>query len=127
MVSFQLPPERPTAGVTETTHYMKRHIIRRLATLVIALLVAYVVLLAGIFMVMRQPPDRFGRIMARMPMPIFMVVPFEPLWTVARAGNLEVGDTAPDFVLRTADKKGHVQLSSFRDKQPVVLVFGSYT
>jgi peroxiredoxin len=38
-----------------------------------------------------------------------------------------VGDTAPDFQLSTLDHKSEVQLSSFRGKQPVVLVFGSYT
>jgi hypothetical protein len=113
---------------------MTGRILRRLATLVVALLLAYAALLVGIFVVMRQPPDRFGRIMARMPTAVFMIVPFEPMWTVARAGNLEVGDNAPDFVLRTADRKRHeqqpethVQLSSFRGRQPVVLVFGSYT
>jgi len=93
----------------------------------LALSLVYLLLVASIFTIMRQPPDRFGRIMARMPRPVFMVVPFEPLWKVARRGTLEVGDVAPDFTLRTADKKGHVQLSSFRGKQPVVLVFGSYT
>jgi peroxiredoxin len=34
---------------------------------------------------------------------------------------------APDFTLPTLDKSANVQLSSFRGKQPVVLVFGSYT
>ncbi len=34
---------------------------------------------------------------------------------------------APDFTLRTPDRKQTVQLSSFRDKNPVVLVFGSFT
>ena len=33
-----------------------------------------------------------------------MVVPFEPMWNVARAGTLEVGEPAPDFALRSADK-----------------------
>ena len=106
---------------------MARHIYRRLARLAVVLACAYAGLLLALYMVMRQPPDRFGRIMAHMPMPVFLVVPFEPLWTVARAGDLNVGDTAPDFNLRTADKQGHVQLSSFRGRKPVVLVFGSYT
>jgi peroxiredoxin len=62
-----------------------------------------------------------------------MVIPFEPMWMRARAGILDVGDPAPDFVLRTVDKTGHsqtggeVQLASFRGRLPVVLVFGSYT
>lgn len=41
--------------------------------------------------------------------------------------TLKVGSHAPDFKLRTVDGTGEVQLSSYRGKQPVVLVFGSYT
>jgi hypothetical protein len=41
--------------------------------------------------------------------------------------NLRVGDTAPDFKLKTKDGDRDVQLASFRGKKPVVLVFGSYT
>ena len=92
-----------------------------------ALLLIYVTLLGLIFIAMHQPPDRFGRIMARVPGPFFGILPFEPLWNVARAGELEVGDVAPDFTLPTTDGTSRVQLSSFRGKQPVVLVFGSYT
>jgi hypothetical protein len=105
---------------------MKR-IVRRLALVAGALLASYLVLLGAVFVAMRQPPDRFGQIMARVPGPMFMVIPFEPLWTVARRGTLNVGDVAPDFSLRTSDKTSTVQLSSFRGTQPVVLVFGSYT
>lgn len=38
-----------------------------------------------------------------------------------------VCDIAPDFELKTLDQKSKVKLSSFREKTPVVLVFGSYT
>jgi hypothetical protein len=84
---------------------------------------------AGIYHVMRQPPERFGHVMARLPGPVaFMVLPFETLWTRARRGTLQIGDTAPDFTLTKIDKSGQVQLSSLRaEKKPVVLVFGSYT
>ena len=44
-----------------------------------------------------------------------------------RAGELKVGDAAADFKLKTTDGKSEVQLSSFKGKRPVVLVFGSYT
>ena len=40
----------------------------------------------------------------------------------------KVGDAAPHFKLKTLgapDKE--VELSSFKDKKPVVLIFGSYT
>jgi hypothetical protein len=42
-------------------------------------------------------------------------------------GGPKVGTPAPDFTLKTLDGKGEVTLSSFRGKQPVVLIFGSYT
>ena len=44
-----------------------------------------------------------------------------------RNGDLKVGDAAPDFDLKRLDGKGTVKLSSFKGKQPVVLIFGSYT
>ena len=112
---------------------MNRRIIRRLGTLMLIVLPVYITFLLGIFVAMHQPVERFGRVMSYMPGPLFMVLPFEPMWKIARAGTLDVGDQAPDFVLRTVDKTGHrssgaeVQLSSFRGRQPVVLVFGSYT
>jgi peroxiredoxin len=44
-----------------------------------------------------------------------------------RDGALAVGDTAPDFKLSQLNTKDTVQLSSFSNKRPVVLIFGSYT
>ncbi len=41
--------------------------------------------------------------------------------------TLQVGDTAPDFKLKTRDGDREVQLAAFKGKRPVVLVFGSYT
>ena len=76
---------------------------------------------------MCQPPDHFGRIMKHVPMPLMMVVAVRPLWNVARGGNLQAGDAAPDFELLTHDKSAGVRLSDFRGEKPVVLVFGSYT
>jgi hypothetical protein len=76
---------------------------------------------------MRQPADTFGRIMAKLPPVAFMVLPFEPLWMSARAGTIETGHSAPDFVLKSLDGGSLVRLSSFRGQRPVVLVFGSYT
>jgi len=40
---------------------------------------------------------------------------------------LRTGDPAPDFKLRTKDGQREVQLSGFKGKKPVVLVFGSFT
>jgi hypothetical protein len=90
------------------------------------LAVLYVLFLAGMFAVMRQPPQRFGRIMRHFPMPALMLLPFEPMWNVARGGALSVGDMAPDFTLKRADHSGEERLSAYRGR-PVVLVFGSYT
>ena len=39
----------------------------------------------------------------------------------------KVEQLAPDFSLRTQDGKGPIRLSDFRDRKPVVLVFGSFT
>lgn len=87
----------------------------------------YVLLSAGLYWAMLQPPEVFGRIMARTPFPFMIVLPFETLWNHARGGRLNAGDLAPDFRLPTLDHSATVQLSSFRGSRPVVLVFGSYT
>ncbi len=87
----------------------------------------YAALCGGFFWAMSQPPAKFGRIMSHVPMPLMAVLPFEPLWNVARAGALAVGDTAPDFELPSYDHSETVRLSELRGNSPVVLVFGSYT
>jgi peroxiredoxin len=76
---------------------------------------------------MTRPPEVFGAIVARTPMQAMMVLPFETLWTRARAGSVAAGDPAPDFQLPTLDHQQSVRLSSFRGARPVALVFGSYT
>lgn len=77
---------------------------------------------------MHQSPETFGRVMSHMPVPaVFLVAPFETMWTSARAGVLHPGDTAPEFSLQTLDKTSRVALSSLLARGPVVLVFGSYT
>ena len=97
--------------------------LRRIAVLA---LVLYVGALAGLLAVMRDP-TLFGRVMRRVPEPVFVVIPFKRLWFIARAGRLQAGDAAPDFDLPTHDKKSRVRLASFRGREPVVLIFGSYT
>jgi len=99
-----------------------------LVRLLIGFLMVYASLTALIWWAMRKPPETFGRVMAKMPGPVvFLLFPFETLWTHARAGHLQLGDVAPDFSLMKQDKSGKVQLSSLTAQQPVVLVFGSYT
>jgi len=84
---------------------------------------------AYVWWAMNQTPDVFGLVMARMPGPVvFLLFPFETLWTNARAGTLHTGDPAPDFSLLKLDKSERIRLSAFAgQRRPVVLVFGSYT
>lgn len=100
---------------------------RILVRIFVALALLYAALVAGLAIAMRQPPDTFGAIMAKMPPVAFLLLPFKPLWMNARAGALEVGQAAPDFSLKTPDRSSTVRLASFRGRKPVVLVFGSYT
>jgi hypothetical protein len=97
------------------------------ARIAIAVVVLYAVAVTGIFIAMHQPIDQFTRVMAHVPGPLFIILPFEPMWLSARGGHLRVGDPAPDFSLETYDHKSRVQLSTARANEPVVLVFGSYT
>jgi len=92
-------------------------------------LIAWAFASAALYGIMRQPPETFARFMAKIPGPVaFLVLPFETLWTHARAGSLQVGDAAPNFSLAKLDKSTAVQLSNLTAQgQPVVLIFGSYT
>ena len=92
-----------------------------------ALVALYAVVTAALFTIMLQSPDKFAGTMKYVPWPAFVVLPFKPLWNVARKGHLAVGDMAPDFSLESPDHKSIFQLSSMRGQKPVVLVFGSYT
>lgn len=91
------------------------------------LLVVYVAFVGILYAMMRQTPDRFATFMSRLPDPVLLITPFPPLWEKAREGVLRIGDSAPEFLLETADHSRTVALSSFRGEKPVVLVFGSYT
>jgi hypothetical protein len=97
-----------------------------LKVVVVAAIMVYATMTLALWAAMRRPPDEFGQIMARMPAPLFMVLPFKPMWLSVRSGSLRVGDTAPDFQLETVDRKSRTRLSDDRGK-PVVLIFGSYT
>ena len=82
-----------------------------------------------IYWKMSLPPETFARFMTHLPGPVaFLAFPFETLWTRARAGHLQLGDTAPDFSLTKLDRSGSVQLSALTaQRRPVILIFGSYT
>jgi len=89
----------------------------------------WVVWCVGLYNAMRRSPEQFARVMAKIPGPVpFLIFPFETLWVRARAGTLQVGSPAPDFLLTKLDKTAQIQLSSLTTQnRPVVLVFGSYT
>ncbi|HMG88188.1 MAG TPA: hypothetical protein VK574_20830 [Terracidiphilus sp.] len=76
---------------------------------------------------MRQPPEVFGHVMAKMPMPAYFVLPFETLWMRARDGHLNVGDAAPGLVVKKLEDHSPTDLATLWVERPVVLVFGSYT
>jgi hypothetical protein len=93
-----------------------------------AVMVAYASFALLVVWAMRQPPETFGKVMAKMPGPVpFLFFPFETAWLRLRAGSLRPGDAAPEFSLMKLDRTGRVQLSALTAKQPVVLIFGSYT
>src|SRR5688572_22026706 len=100
---------------------------RKLLKISLILLLTYSVLFVGFYIAMCQRPDVFSSVMSKTPSIVFLIFPFKTMWLSAREGNLNVGDEAPDFSLETYDKRSRVQLSDFRGKKPVVLVFGSYT
>ena len=99
-----------------------------LLRVLIGALIVWLAFVGLIWWSMHQPPEVFGRVMSRMPGPVvFLLAPFETLWTQARGGALHPGDSAPDFALMKLDKSERIQLSSLTARQPVVLIFGSYT
>lgn len=102
---------------------MRKYLVRA----AIVLVIFYASFVGLIWWAMHQPPETFGGVMKHMPDAVFLVAPFETMWMRVRAGHLQPGDPAPDFSLTKLDKSATVQLSSLASKQPVVLVFGSYT
>ena len=100
---------------------------KRLAWSAGSALVLWLGFVAFVDWAMHQPPEVFGHVMAHMPMPAYFLFPFETMWTQARKGHLTVGDTVPDFSVKTLETKTPVQLASLWATKPVVLVFGSYT
>jgi len=119
------PPETPRTNKTTKSRFPKKAVLTTVAVIAVVWLLAC----AALYDTMRQSPETFARFMSKIPGPVaFLILPFETLWTQARAGHLEVGDAAPDFSLAKLDKSASVQLSHLTAQgQPVVLIFGSYT
>ena len=106
---------------------MKTTTKRRIVGILAGVAVLWLAFVGFVGWAMRQPPEVFGHVMARMPMPAYFLFPFETMWTQARRGHLSPGDLAPDFTVKTLENKTPVQLASLWSSKPVVLVFGSYT
>lgn len=100
---------------------------KKLGVVSCLLCAGYVAVSGALYVAMKQPPERFGAIMAKVPMAAMMILPFKPLWMSAREGSLNEGDAAPDFTLPATDRTRQIQLSAEWRNRPVVLVFGSYT
>lgn len=100
---------------------------KSIVAIVLVVAAAYAGFVGYVWSAMHKSPEQFGHVMAKLPQFSYFLVPFETMWTSARAGRLHTGDAAPDFRLLKLDKSTSVQLSSLTANQPVVLVFGSYT
>jgi hypothetical protein len=100
---------------------------KKLIFVVLALVILYGAISGGFYLAMCAGPEVFARTMRYAPGISFVVFPLRPLWMNARSGALNVGDAAPDFALEATDHKSSFQLSSEKGREPVVLVFGSYT
>ena len=104
-----------------------RRWIRITTRALVVILVLWAIFVGYMWRIMHRPPEEFGRVMMHLPWEVFLVCPFETMWTHARAGAVRVGDSAPDFTLTKLDKSGNIHLAELDKGQPVVLVFGSYT
>jgi hypothetical protein len=105
----------------------KKQTIRVVARTAAALFCLWLAFVGYIDWAMRQSPDAFGRVMARLPQAAFFLFPFETMWMPARRGTLNPGDAAPDFTVKKLTDQVPVRLASLWAQRPVVLVFGSYT
>jgi hypothetical protein len=116
-------PLVPEVALGSATHKWKRRLLQVGGPLV----ALYLAVLSFFDYSMHQPPEAFSRVMMHVgPVP-FLLFPFETMWKSARAGHLQIGDQSPDFTLPLLNHSGSITLSSFRGRQPVVLIFGSYT
>jgi hypothetical protein len=106
---------------------VKKRTIRFVGGIAAALFCLWLAFAGYIDWAIRQPPDAFGRIMAKLPQVAFFLFPFETMWMPARRGTLNPGDAAPDFTVKKLAGQVPVRLASLGAERPVVLVFGSYT
>ena len=101
--------------------------LRLFASIIGAIVLLWAVATGALYAAMTRPPETFGAVMKHLPPVAMAILPFKPLWMSARAGNLAVGDPAPDFALPVLHGDRVVKLSEEIRQKPVVLIFGSYT
>ncbi len=106
---------------------LRRRWLKITARVLVVVFILWVGFVGFMWRIMHRTPEQFGRVMMHLPWEVFLICPFETMWTRARAGTVQIGDRAPDFTLTTLDKSGTVHLAELNQSQPVVLVFGSYT
>src|SRR5215470_12645643 len=105
----------------------RRRWLRITARVLVVLFILWAGFVGFMFRIMHRSPEGFARVMMHLPWQVFLICPFETMWTQARAGTIHIGDAAPDFTLTKLDKTGTVELSELNKTQPVVMIFGSYT
>ena len=105
----------------------KKRVRRWVASISAVCFAGWLCLVGYVNWAMHQPPEVFGHVMAKMPMPAYFVLPFETLWMRARHGQLNVGDSAPPLTVKKLEDHSAVSLASLWADRPVVLIFGSYT
>src|SRR5438874_1808003 len=69
----------------------RMRMLKRLLGVLAVVTIFYGACAAGLYLAMMQPPERFGAIMSKVPMPAMMILPFRPLWMSARGGTLHEG------------------------------------
>jgi len=105
----------------------RRRWLKITARVLVVVFVLWMGFVGYMWRIMHRTPEAFGRVMMHLPWEVFLVCPFETMWTQARAGTVHIGDAAPDFSLTKLDKSGSIRLSELNKTQPVVMIFGSYT
>ena len=116
-----------TAKTVPVSSQPRRRWLKITGRILAVVFVLWVGFSAFMWRIMHRTPEQFASVMMHLPSEVFLICPFETLWTRARAGTLHPGDIAPDFRLTKVDKSGTVHLAELNKNQPVVLVFGSYT
>jgi len=104
-----------------------RRWIKITARVLVVVFILWVGFIAFMWRIMHRTPEGFARVMMHLPWQVFLICPFETMWTHARAGSIHIGDPVPDFTLSNVDKSGTIQLSELNKTQPFVMIFGSYT